>query len=208
MTTMSRNSSIGNGRHSAVGDAHAIGIGSILLVLVLVVLQAAGLVTGGMAGIALLIGHVVSLPVGIILAAINVPFFVFAHLAMGRYFAIKAVLVNVGIATFSMLARLAIHVDSVHPVFAALVGGTIIGMGILVLTRHHAGVGGIGVLVLWLQHARGWHPGRSQIVMDLMIVAAAVPVLDGFRIRLSMLSAGATSLMLLAWHRPDQYIAK
>ncbi|SEM44953.1 Uncharacterised 5xTM membrane BCR, YitT family COG1284 [Sphingomonas gellani] len=192
--------------HSAAEDAYALAIGCILLVLGLVFLKAAGLVTGGVAGVALLLSYLVPLPAGVLFTLINIPFFVFAHRVMGMRFAVKTVLVNVGIAGFSAMARLSMHVRDIHPLFAALVGGTVIGLGILVLARHQAGVGGTGVLTLWLQRTRGWNAGRTQIALDILILAAAIPVVSGPRLGWSVLSAAAISLILIAWHRPGRYI--
>nr|WP_083671873.1 YitT family protein [Sphingomonas montana] len=194
--------------HSLVEDGYALVVGCILLVLGLVLLHAAGLVTGGIAGVALLLSYLVPLPVGVLFTVINIPFFLFAHRVMGARFAVKTVLVNVGIAAISAVAKLSLTIATVHPMFAALVGGTVIGMGILSLARHDAGVGGTGVVTLWLQRRRGWNAGRTQIAIDVLILAAAIPVVSIDRLGWSALSAAAISLILIAWHRPDRYIAR
>jgi uncharacterized membrane-anchored protein YitT (DUF2179 family) len=192
--------------HSVAEDAYALVIGCVLLVLGLIFLKAAGLVTGGVAGIALLLSYLVPLPAGVLFTLINIPFFLFAHKVMGGRFALKSMLVNLGIASFSALSRVSISVVGVHPAFAALVGGTVIGLGILVLARHQAGVGGTGVITLWLQRTRGWNAGRTQIALDVLILAAAIPVVSGRQLAWSALSAVAISLILIAWHRPGRYI--
>jgi uncharacterized membrane-anchored protein YitT (DUF2179 family) len=192
--------------HSIAEDFYALVIGCILLVIGLVFLKAAGLVTGGIAGIALLLSYLVPLPTGVLFTLINLPFFLFAHYAMGRRFAIKTMLVNAGIAAFSTFAGGSMHVDQMHPFFAAIVGGTVIGLGILVLARHQAGVGGTGVVTLWLQRTRGWNAGRTQIALDVVILAAAIPVVSTGQFGWSVLSAAAISLILIAWHRPGRYI--
>jgi uncharacterized membrane-anchored protein YitT (DUF2179 family) len=192
--------------HSVAEDAYALAIGCILLVVGLVFLKAAGLVTGGIAGIALLLSYLIPLPAGVLFTIINIPFIIFARRAMGSGFAIKTMLVNLGIATFSALTRVSIHVIDVHPAFAAIVGGTVIGMGILCLARHQAGVGGTGVVTLWLQRTRGWNAGTTQIALDVLILAAAIPVVSGAQLAWSVLSAVAISLILIAWHRPGRYI--
>ncbi|KQU56064.1 hypothetical protein ASG67_05685 [Sphingomonas sp. Leaf339] len=192
--------------HSVAEDAYALAIGCILLVLGLVFLKSAGLVTGGIAGVALLLSYLIPLPAGVLFTLINIPFFAFAHKVLGARFAIKTVLVNVGIAAFSSLTRMSIRVMDVHPAFAAIVGGTLIGMGILCLARHQAGVGGTGVITLWLQRTRGWNAGSTQIVLDVLILSAAIPVVSGPELGWSILSAVAISLILIAWHRPGRYI--
>lgn len=203
----SRDIAFSHGRpHSVAEDAYALMIGCILIVVGLIFLKAAGLVTGGVAGIALLISYKVPLPAGVLFTLINIPFFAFAHKVMGARFAVKSLLVNIGIASFSALARASIRVVDMHPAFAALVGGTVIGMGILALARHQAGVGGTGVLTLWLQRTRGWNAGRSQIAIDVVILAISAPVLTATQLAWSALSAAAMSLILIAWHRPGRYI--
>ena len=47
-------------------------------------LKSAGLVTGGVAGIALLVSYLVPLPVGVLFTLINIPFFLFAYPAHGQ----------------------------------------------------------------------------------------------------------------------------
>lgn len=59
-------------------------VGMAFVVTGLVLLKAAGLVTGGIAGIALLAASIFPLPVGLIFTLVNIPFFIFAYFVMGR----------------------------------------------------------------------------------------------------------------------------
>ncbi|MFX8504428.1 YitT family protein, partial [Acinetobacter baumannii] len=72
-------------------------VGMMFIVTGVVLLSAAGLVTGGIAGIALLVSYVAPLSVGTIFTLVNVPFFVFAYFVMGPRFAIKSTLASCGI---------------------------------------------------------------------------------------------------------------
>ncbi|RDE06256.1 YitT family protein [Sphingomonas aracearum] len=191
--------------HTLAEDAYALMIGCVLVVLGIAFLHAAGLVTGGIAGVALLVSYVVPLPASLLFTIINVPFFWFARRAMGTKFMIRTILVNGAIALFGTLLRLSMRVTDVHPLFAALVGGTVIGLGILFLARHNAGVGGTGVITLWLQKHRGWNAGRTQIAIDVVILLVSLLVLPAGRIAWSALSAAAISGVLIAWHRPGRY---
>jgi len=47
-------------------------------------------------------------------------------------------------------------ISQVHPAFAGLAGGMLIGMGLLALFRHGASVGGTSSLALYLQQCHGW----------------------------------------------------
>ncbi|MDQ1156654.1 uncharacterized membrane-anchored protein YitT (DUF2179 family) [Sphingomonas sp. SORGH_AS 950] len=194
--------------HSLLEDAYAIFIGCTLLIVGLVFLKAAGLVTGGIAGVALLLSYLIPLPAGVLFTLVNIPFFLFAHKVMGARFAVKTVLVNVGIGIASAITRVSVHVDAVHPAFAALVGGTVIGMGILSLARHQAGVGGTGVITIWLYRKHGWNMGLTQVALDVVILSLAIPVVTGTQLIWSAISAAAISLILFAWHRPGLYMGR
>ncbi|PZO78045.1 MAG: hypothetical protein DI632_07520 [Sphingomonas hengshuiensis] len=176
-----------------------------MIALGLALLHAAGLVTGGIAGVALLASYLVPLPTGVLFTLINIPFFLFARRAMGSRFMWRTIAVNGGIALFSTLARYGLRIVEVHPAFAAIAGGTVIGMGILALARHDAGVGGTGVVTLWLQRTRGWNAGRTQVAIDLAILAASFAVVAPAQVAWSALSAAAISGILIAWHRPGRY---
>lgn len=191
--------------HGRVEDVYALVVGCILLTLGLVFLKAAGLVTGGIAGIALLVSYVVPLSPGILFTLINIPFFIFAYRAMGPAFMWKTIAVNAGIAAFSLAMGAGLHIEHIQPVFAAIVGGTVIGMGILSLARHGAGVGGTGVLTLWLYKRHGINAGLTQIAMDCVILAISLVVISPAQLAWSALSAAAISGVLIAWHRPGRY---
>ena len=145
---------------------------------------------------------------GVLFTLVNIPFFLFAHKVMGARFAVKTVLVNIGIGAASAITRVSVHVDTVHPAFAALVGGTVIGMGILALARHQAGVGGTGVITIWLYRKRGWNMGMTQVALDVFILSLAIPVVTGPQLAWSAVSAAAISLILFAWHRPGLYMGR
>lgn len=191
--------------HSRSEDVYAIIVGCVMIALGLAMLHAAGLVTGGIAGVALLVSYLVPLPTGVLFTLINIPFFLFAKAAMGSRFMWRTIAVNAGIALFSTVARYGFRIVEVHPAFAAIAGGTVIGMGILALARHDAGVGGTGVVTLWLQRTRGWNAGRTQIAIDLLILAASFAVVAPTKVAWSALSAAGISGILIAWHRPGRY---
>jgi uncharacterized membrane-anchored protein YitT (DUF2179 family) len=193
-------------RHSRLEDVYALLIGSALIVLGLMCLRAAGLVTGGVAGVALLISYVVPLSPGLLFTLINLPFFLFARAAMGTNFMLKTMVVSAGVTLMSLGAPYLVQLARIDPLFAALFGGTIVGLGVLFLARHNAGVGGTGVLTLWLYKKHGWNAGRTQLSIDACIMALALIAVPPGRVLLSAISAGAISMVLVAFHRPGRYM--
>jgi uncharacterized membrane-anchored protein YitT (DUF2179 family) len=188
-------------------DAYGIFAGVLFVVVGTTLLKAAGLLTGGVAGMALLTSYVIAQPVGVLFMLINIPFFLFGYLFMGRRFTVKSLIGSAMIMVLLQLMPRALNMTYVQPVLAAVAGGTLLGMGILAFARHGAGVGGTGIVTLWLQKKYGINAGRTQIAIDSAIMLIALTVLAPQRVGWSALSAVAMSAMVIAWHRPGRYSA-
>jgi len=193
--------------HSLFEDAYAILTGCLFVVLGMVWLKASDLVTGGIAGLALLFSYLLPLPAGVLFTLLNLPFFLLARHAMGRAAMMKSIAANLTISGFAVFVPLAFRLEEVDGLFAALFGGTMIGAGILLLARHQVGVGGIGILALSLQKSRGWNAGRTQLAADMLILFAALLFLsmDAKRFAISLLSAAAVASVLIVFHKPGRY---
>lgn len=194
-------------RHSPFEDAYAYLTGCTFVVLGLVWLKAAGLVTGGIAGLSLLFSYIVPLPPGVLFTLLNIPFFVLAGRALGRTVIVKAIVANLLISGLALLVPMAFRLEGVNALFAALFGGTVIGAGILILARHQVGVGGIGMMAIALQKKRGWNAGRTQLVGDFLIVSSALLILEMSLLQFatSILSAAAVAGVLIVFHKPGRY---
>ena len=194
-------------RHSILEDAYAYLTGCTFIGLGLVWLKSAGLVTGGIAGLALLLSYLVPLPAGALFALLNLPFFLIASRALGRAVILKAVVGNLMIFGLSIIAPFVFRFEALNASFAAVFGGTVIGTGILILARHQVGVGGIGMLAIALQARRGWNAGKTQLVADILIVSAALPILQlsASQMANAILSALAVAGVLIVFHKPGRY---
>jgi len=93
-----------------------------------------------------------------------------------------------------------------QPAYAAIVGGLITGTGFLILFRHKASLGGIGVLALWLQDRFGWRAGTVQMGVDCAIVTLALFSIEPLRVLYSILGAVALNVVLAINHRPGRYL--
>ena len=99
-----------------------------------------------------------------------------------------------------------LHFDALPPLYAAVMGGLLMGTGFLILFRHHASLGGVGIVALLLQQTRGWRAGKVQMAVDCAIVLAALFVVDPQRIGYSLIGAVALNLTLAVNHKPGRYI--
>ncbi|ATC23999.1 YitT family protein [Caulobacter vibrioides] len=192
-------------RHSALEDIHALLIGSSFIAVGLTLLKAAGLVTGGVAGVALIISYLSDWPVGVVFFVLNLPFYVLAQRTLGWAFTFKTLATNLLLAGLAWGMPHWLKVGGIDPIFSAVFGGTIIGMGILALARHRSSVGGVGVLALYLQERRGISAGKVQMAADCVVVAAAFFTISFDKLLLSIASAVALSAVIIANHKPGRY---
>jgi uncharacterized membrane-anchored protein YitT (DUF2179 family) len=194
-------------QHSLFDDLQALVTGTLFVGLGLMLFRQAGLVTGGTAGIAFVLHYATGLPFGPLFFAVNLPFYVLAWRRMGRRFTLKT------FAAVSMLAGLVellphlLQLQDVQPVFAALAGGLLTGAGLLILFRHHASLGGLNVVALWLQEKRGWRAGSVQMAVDALILLSAAPWVAPRQLLLSVLGAAALNYAIAVNHRPGRYAA-
>lgn len=191
--------------HTLKDDIYGLALGIMFIAVGLNLLKLCGMITGGIAGIALLISYFSHWPVGVLFIIVNIPFIVFSYFTMGRAFTLKTVIVNIALSLATQAVPHLLTVSYIHPVFASLVGGTFLGMGVLSLARHNASVGGTGVVTLWLQRYTGVNAGKSQMVLDLLVFALSLLAVPTSLLLWSVFSALAMNAMLISWHKPGRY---
>jgi uncharacterized membrane-anchored protein YitT (DUF2179 family) len=194
-------------RHSLFDDAQALLTGTLFVALGLLLFRQAGLMTGGTAGIALLAHYASGWPFGALFFLANLPFYWLAWRRMGRRFTVKTFAAVALLSLLSEQLPRLLAIERVQPLFAAIAGGLLIGAGFIILFRHRASLGGLNVLVLWLQERTGWRAGYLQLALDMTILLASTPWVDAPRLALSIVGAAAMNLALAVNHRPDRYVA-
>lgn len=191
--------------HTPLDDVQAFGTAILLVALGLCLLRGAGLLTGGVPGLAFLVHYASGLPLGWALLLANLPFLVLAWRVLGIRFTAKTLIAVAGLSLGVEAIAGGLGLQPAHPLFAAIAGGVLIGVGLLVLFRHGASLGGVGVLALHLQRRRGWSAGAVQMAIDAAIVAAAFAVVEPRRVVHSVVGSLAVNLVLLWNHRPGRY---
>ncbi len=194
--------------HSLIEDLQALLSGTLLVAFAIVLFRQAGLLTGGTPGLTFLAYYASGLPFGVLYFLINIPFYIFGFLAIGKAFTGKTFVAVALLSLFSELMPQWIHIDHVDPVFAAILAGLLAGAGLLILIRHQASLGGIGVLAIYLQKRRGWRAGHLQMAADALIVCAALFVVEPERVGLSIVGAVVLNLVLAVNHRPGRYFGQ
>ena len=193
--------------HSLWEDVQGI-IASVLLVaLAIGLFQRLGLITSGIAGLAIVIHYASGWQTGLVLFLLNIPFYILAIKQLGWLFAIK---------TFGAVSLLALLIDlqsswivfeSINPVFGAIVGGVLMGFGVLGVFRHRGSLGGFGILSIWLQDKWDIRPGMTMMVFDAGTFAFAMFVAPWQLVAFSLLGAVVLNIFIAVNHRTDRYIA-
>jgi uncharacterized membrane-anchored protein YitT (DUF2179 family) len=194
-------------RHSHAEDALALLSGTALIALAVALFQHTELLSGGTAGVAFLLHYGLGWSFGPVFFVLNLPFYALAWRRLDRAFLIKTM---IAVALLSLLTELTPHLivfEQVRPLYAALVGGVLLGVGVLILFRHRASLGGVGILAFWLQETRGWRAGHVQMGVDGLILLAALATAPLAQVALSVTGAVVLNLTLAINHRAGRYIA-
>jgi len=192
--------------HSLLDDAQAFVTAILFIALGLTMVASARLLTGGTPGLAFLLHYATGVSLGTALFAVNLPFYLLAWWGMGRSFTVKTLL---AVTCLSLAVEGMVHLLSfqmLQPLFAAVAGGMLIGVGLLVLFHHRASLGGIGVLAIQLEKHSGWRAGWVQMAIDAVIVAGAFAVVEPRRVMYSLVGTLAVNLVLALNHRPGRYV--
>jgi len=191
--------------HTPFEDAQAIFTGTLFVSLALILYGQVGLMTGGTAGAAFVLHYATGVSLGKLFFLINLPFYWFAWQRMGREFTAKTFVAITLLSGFAEWSPQLFAIERLHPAYAAVLGGLLLGSGCLFLARHRASLGGATVVSLYLQQARGWRAGKVQMVIDCSILALSLFVIPADRVAYSVLGAVVMNLFIAVNHRPGRY---
>ncbi|EEW59656.1 MAG: YitT family protein [Pseudomonadota bacterium] len=178
-------------------DLQGLVFGVLMCSLGVVFLKAAGLVTGQTAGIALLLSYVLPLGFGPLFFMIGIPFLILAWSKRGAVFALRTVMVVLGISAGAQILPHYLSFDALHIGVAALLGGACSGAGLIAIFRHNASAGGMTILGIIIEHRTGFKAGWFQLGVDACVFAAAALVLSPEQLIYSFIGAMFTNLCIV-----------
>ncbi|WP_112309123.1 YitT family protein [Pseudogemmobacter bohemicus] len=170
-------------------------------------LRAAGLVTGGTAGTALILSYIFGWNFSVTFFLMNLPFFAFAWIARGPVFCIKSAATVTLVSLMAEALKPILQIGSIHPAAAAVLFGISTGVGLLGLFRHSGSLGGISILALIIQDKTGFRAGWTQIIHDLILFCAALALMPAALVAWSLLGAAILNAVITFNHRRDWYVA-
>ncbi|MCU4579437.1 YitT family protein [Acinetobacter gyllenbergii] len=194
-------------QHSKIEDALAMLIGTFILSFAMTLLQQAGIMTGGTAGLSLLIHYITDLKFGVLFFLINIPFYYFAYKKMGIALVVKTFIAVALLAGFTEIIPQFFHLSDVNPIYATVFANVLMGVSFLILFRHRSSLGGINLLALYLQERFQIPAGKVQLGIDLAILLASLFFVDWKLILISILGVIILNSIVLLNHKSTRYVA-
>ncbi|MGO2242556.1 MAG: YitT family protein [Halomonas sp.] len=197
-------------QHRPYEDLMAMLLGTFFVALGVTFYTHAVLLTGSTAGLALLLSYMTSSVTGwgfgVYFFAINLPFYYLAVKRMGWSFTLRTFAAIGLVSLFSELTQGWVQFANVPSLYAALMGGALMGIGMLMLFRHRTSLGGINILALYLQDKHGLRAGYVQLTIDGLILLIALTLLPLDRVGYSVLGALTLNLIIALNHKPGRYV--
>ncbi|SDB89553.1 YitT family protein [Acinetobacter boissieri] len=193
--------------HTKFEDMLAMLIGTFILSFALNLLQFSGIMTGGTAGLSLLIHYITGLKFGTVFFLINIPFYYFAYKKMGVALVVKTFIAVVLLSAFTEIMPQFIKIQALNPIYATIVANLIMGVSFLILFRHRSSLGGVNLLALYLQSRFNIAAGKFQMGVDLSILIASSFFVEWHLLAISILGAFVLNFVIAMNHKSSRYIA-
>ncbi len=194
--------------HSRFDDVQGLIIGTVLVALSVQFLQASSLFTGQIAGLSLVLSYASGMPFPDVFFLLNLPSYVVAYLRMGLLFTLKTFVAVALLSLWCFVLPQVMSFATIDALAAAVLAGISAGAGLIILFRHGATLGGVGIIAVWLQDTRGIKAGWTQLAFDICVFAFAVSLFDISTVVYSLIGAATTNIMIATNHRRDRYIAR
>lgn len=131
---------------------------------------------GGITGIAMIINHLLGLPVGTVSLALNVPLFLIGYRSMGRIFAFRSLVATVLFSVFIDIFPL--QPMTTDPLLGTLYGGVLLGIGLGLIMRGGATTGGSDMVARMVHRRFPFiSTGSFLFALDFAVVTVAAFVM-------------------------------
>ena len=193
--------------HTWVEDALGYVTSIVVTSLGLYLIQSVGAVTGGTAGLSLLVSYWTGLPFEVLFVLVNLPFFGLALSKKGVGFMVRSLGCVIAVSAMTHGLGDLLPLEGLDTVYGVVAGNLLVGLGLLVIFRHGASMGGFNVLALVLQERLNLRAGYVQMGLDVAVVLLALAVVAPVTVLLSAVGAIVLNIILAFNHRPGRYLA-
>jgi len=161
--------------------------------------------SGGLSGLAILIGYWTGYKVGLFYFALNVPILVWGWLALGRRFILLSMATVVSASVFMQILPAADL--TAEPLLASIFGGVLIGAGTAIALRYGGSSGGFDIVATIISRRRDLPIGLLIFLLNLGVVAGLGFMKRNWDAALySMLSMYLTGKVIDMIHTPHRKV--
>lgn len=157
------------------------------------------MITGGTAGLALLLHYITPLTIGSLIALINLPLLILGSRYLGKMFAIRTVITIVLISLFVDFLAQIIKLEPfiIDTILSSIFGGIFIGLGLALVIKGNSSAGGSTIIARIISSKTEIKPAQVILVIDSIIILSALFILeDRTKILWSVISIYITSKMI------------
>ncbi len=194
-------------KHTIVEDIQGLSSGVFFCGIGVHLLTHLGLLTGQTAGLAVIISYLTGWPFALVFFVVNIPFYVLAWVRMGPTFTYRSLLSVSLLSLVTYLLPFGWTPGEMSLGLGALICGSLVGAGLLILFRHNGSMGGFGVLALLIQDKTGFRAGYVQLGADVVIFGIAIFIFPLPIVLWSLMGGVVLNLVIAVNHRRDRYIA-
>ena len=130
------------------------------------------LLDGGVTGISIIAAHLSSLPVGVFLILLNIPFVWLGYRKFGKDFALLSVLGILLLAVLTILFHTSTGFTG-EPILAAVFGGILVGVGVGLVIRYGGTLDGADTVAILIDRFTIFSIGEAIMIMNLFIIGGA-----------------------------------
>ncbi len=139
-----------------------------------------GILTGGTAGLSMLLHYLTSYTVGTLMVAVNIPLLIIGGKYLGKMFAVRTVitilLISLSIDFFAYVIALQAFV--IDTILAAIFGGIFIGVGLALVIKGNSSAGGSTIVARIVASKTEIKPGQVILIIDSLIILSALFIFD------------------------------
>lgn len=153
---------------------------------------------GGMIGLGLILHYIYEINVGLAILLLSIPIYCGAWIWYREFFYNSIIGFVVSALFIDLFQWLTFNVDHLSPLIAAIVGGTLLGIGVGIMFVYDISTGGLDLLAQMIADFFKMNVGIFIFIIDLVVVFAGISVITFDEMVLSTIAVAATGISTTA----------
>lgn len=130
------------------------------------------IIDGGITGISMILSKKLDIPLGIILAALNIPFLFLGYKQIGKTFVLSTLFAIIILAICTFLLH-PFEPATIDPLLAAVFGGVILGVGVGMVVRFGGSLDGTEIIAILVNKKSPFSVGEIIMFVNFFILGSA-----------------------------------